>query len=111
MVTGSQVGWGWKAPLENIWSNPQLNQGYLELVAQDRVQVAFDCLQGWRFLNLPGQPVPVLGHLHREQVFPDIQREPPGFWLICAWVSQYDQMIWKLCFPEIHSCTFSIFQS
>jgi len=41
---------------------PLLKQGHLELVAQDHVQVAFDCLQEWRLHNLSGQPVAVFTH-------------------------------------------------
>lgn len=40
-VTQLQDGWGWKGPLETIWSNPRLKQGHLEPVAQVHVQVAF----------------------------------------------------------------------
>jgi len=65
-----------EGPLEVIWSKPLLKHGHLELVAQDHV---LEYLQGWRLHNLPGQPVPWLGHPHREKVFPDVQREPPVF--------------------------------
>lgn len=33
----------------------------------------------WRLHNRPGQPMPVLGHSHREKVFPDVQETPPVF--------------------------------
>jgi len=46
-----------------------LSQGQLESVAQDHVQVAFNCLQAWR-LHLSGQSVPVLSHRHSEKCFP-----------------------------------------
>ena len=44
--------------------------------------MAFEYLQGCgdEYLhNLPGQSVPVLGHPHREKVFPDVQKDPPVF--------------------------------
>jgi len=37
-----------------------LKKGHLEQTAHDRVQMAFEYLQGGRVCNLPGQPVPVL---------------------------------------------------
>jgi len=57
-------------------------QGYLEPVAQDRAQAAFKDLQGWKLLNLSGQRVPVLSHLHSTKVFPDVQTEPPMVQLV-----------------------------
>ena len=48
-----------------------LKPGHLELAAQDHVQMALDCLQGWRVHHL--------SHPHSEKVFPDVQREPPVF--------------------------------
>lgn len=65
---------GWLRPgesLEVVWSNPLLRWSHLELVAPQCVQVAFDCFQGWRLHNLPGQLVPVLGHPQSEKGFPD----------------------------------------
>lgn len=44
-----------------------------KLVVQDRVQTAFECPQGWKIHNRPGQPV--LSHPHNETVFPNIQTE------------------------------------
>ncbi|KAK4828375.1 hypothetical protein QYF61_026113 [Mycteria americana] len=58
---------------------PLLKQGHLEPVAQDRVQTAFEYLQGWRLHKLPGQSVPLLSQPHSKKVFPDVQREPPVF--------------------------------
>lgn len=37
-----------------------LKQGHLEQIAQNHVQMAFQCLQGWRFHILSGQAFPVL---------------------------------------------------
>lgn len=42
----SQNGWGWKAILVVIWSNPMFRQGHLELVAQGHVQTVIGCLSG-----------------------------------------------------------------
>ena len=39
---------------------PLPKQGHQELVAQDLVQVGFECLQRRRIHNVSGQPVPVL---------------------------------------------------
>ena len=61
---------------------PLLKQGHPEPVAQDRVQTAFEYIQGWRLHNLSGQPVPVLCHPQSEAVFPDVQREPPVLQLL-----------------------------
>ena len=57
---------------KDLWrtSGPNL---LLKQVAQDRVQMAFEYLQGGRLHNLPGQLVPVLSHPHREKVFLDVQ--------------------------------------
>ena len=59
--------------------NPLLKQRHLESHAWDHVQRGFECLQGGRFLNLSGQPVPVITHPHNKKVLPDIQTEPPVF--------------------------------
>jgi len=41
---------------------------HLELIAQDRVQMAFEYLQRWQLHNLSGQPVPLLSHPHSKNV-------------------------------------------
>jgi len=56
-----------------------LKQGHLELIAQDHVQVAFECLQGQRLHIISGQPVLVLSHPRYCEVFSDVKREPPEF--------------------------------
>jgi len=56
-----------------------LKPDHLEQVAQHHVQTAFQYLQGWRFHILSGIPVLVLIHSHSEDVFSDVQREPPVF--------------------------------
>lgn len=56
-----QIAWGYKVPLQDIWSSPLLKQGHLELVAQGNVQMSFEALQGWR---PRGPPAPVLHHPH-----------------------------------------------
>lgn len=44
--------------------------------------MAFDYLQEGKLHNLPGQPVPGLGHPPSEKVFPDFQRGTPAFPLL-----------------------------
>jgi len=39
--------------------------------------MAFEYLKGWRLHNLPGQPLPVFDHPHNNEVFLDVQMEPP----------------------------------
>lgn len=48
-------------------------------VAQDHEQGAFEDLQKGKFHNLTKQPVAVFHHLHSQEVFPEVQREPPVF--------------------------------
>lgn len=45
---------------------PLLNQGHLELVAQDHAWSDLKNLNKWRLQNLLGQPVPVLDHLNNK---------------------------------------------
>jgi len=78
-VTESQNGLACKGPLEVILSNPLTQAGPPRAGCQGCVQMAFEYLQGWRLHNLPGQPVPVLGHPLSKKVFPDVQWECPGF--------------------------------
>jgi len=56
---------------------PLLKQGHLQQAAQDLAQAGLECLQRRRIHNLPGQPVPVLCHPHREEVLPHVQTEHP----------------------------------
>ena len=56
-----------------------LQQGHLEPLSQDHVQMAFEYLQGQRLHNLSGQPVPELSHPHSEKAFPDVRRESSVF--------------------------------
>lgn len=69
-ILESQKDWGRKGP-----PTPLPRPGYEELFAQDCVQLASEYLQGQRFYNLPGQPLPELGHSHSKKKFPDVQRE------------------------------------
>lgn len=47
-----------------------------------RTMLSFEDLQGGRFHNLSGMPVPVLGHLHSRKCFLIfIWKQPPAFWL------------------------------
>ena len=53
----------------DLWRpNPCSKQGQQEQVAQDCVQLGFDCLQGWRLCSLPGQPVLVLDYPDSKKV-------------------------------------------
>lgn len=47
----------WRSP----GPSPLLNQGHLDLVEQDCVQIVFRYPQEWRLHNLPGQPLPPFG--------------------------------------------------
>lgn len=44
-----------------------VKQGYLEQVAQDHVQMDFECLQSGRIHKLSGQPVSLLSHPHSKR--------------------------------------------
>lgn len=55
-ILKSQKNWGWKRP-----SSPLPRQGYIELFAQDSVQLASEYLQGLHNLQ---EPLPKLGHPH-----------------------------------------------
>jgi len=48
----SQNHLGWKGPLKIIYSDALLKQGQLEQVAQNHIQLGFECLQGWRLALL-----------------------------------------------------------
>lgn len=50
-------------------ATPCSEQGPLEQVAQDRVQLCSGKLQGWKFDNLSGQPAPLFDHLGSEKAF------------------------------------------
>lgn len=52
--------------LRSSGPNTLLKQGHLEMVAQDRVQMASEDLQGLRLHNTSEQPVPVLKHPHNK---------------------------------------------
>ena len=52
-------------------------QGHLQQAAQDLVQVGLEYLQRRRLHSFPGQPVPGLHHLQREEVLPRVQLELP----------------------------------
>lgn len=76
----SQNSWDWKGPLEIIKSNHSAKAGssgagYTGL----HIQVECKCLQSRRFHSLPRQPVPVLCHPQRKEVFPHIQMKHPVF--------------------------------
>lgn len=65
----SHSGWGWKGPLEIAWFNPLPNEGQLQQIAQDRVQLGFDYFQVWTLHNLSLQPVTVFSHPCSKKVF------------------------------------------
>ena len=44
-----------------------LEQGQLQHAAQDCVQTAPECLQGWRLYHPSGQPMPVIHHSHSKK--------------------------------------------
>lgn len=71
-ITGSHIVWGWKGPLEIIWSKPLLKQGHLEQAAQDHIHTTFEYLQGGRLQHLCGQPVTFFSDSHSEKVFPNV---------------------------------------
>lgn len=48
---------------------PLLKEGCLELVGMVCVQMAFECLQGWKLHILPLQPVSVLSHPHSKKLW------------------------------------------
>ena len=76
-ITESQNCRGWKGPLEIIETNPPAKAGSLHQVAQVGVQARLEYLQRRRLHNLPGQPVPVLRHPHREEVLTHIRAKLP----------------------------------
>ena len=46
---------------------PVLEQGHLDQVSQDSVQLGSAYIRGWRLHNLSGWPVPVFDHAHRRK--------------------------------------------
>lgn len=60
---------GWKASLEVILSNPLLNQGCLDQVAQVYVESGFDYLQGWRCTTLSEHLVSVSDSCDSKEVY------------------------------------------
>lgn len=46
-ITGSHFLWGWKGPLEVIWSKPLLNQYHLEQASQDHIYTTFKSQNHW----------------------------------------------------------------
>lgn len=59
-IIESQDLLGWIGSLEIIQSYSLLKQGQLEQIVWDCVHLDSEDLQGWRFHNLSGQPVPCL---------------------------------------------------
>lgn len=63
----SQRSRAWKGPLEVTLYSPLLEEDHLDHIAH--TQMAFECLQGQRLHNLPGQLVPVLDHPQSNKCF------------------------------------------
>ena len=76
-------------------SSPTLlpKQGHLQWAAQDLVRVGLEYLQRRRSHNLPGQPVPVLRHPHREEILPHVQNESV---VICTFIFSVSKQEWSL---------------
>lgn len=66
-ITGSHIAWGWKGPLEVVWSKPLLKQGHLEQATQGHIHTTFKYLQGGRYHHLCGQPVPLCFFLKKKK--------------------------------------------
>lgn len=62
-------GISWGCLVQHVCSE----QGYLELIAQNPVQMAFDYLQAWR-LHFSGRSVPVLDHSYSKKPSPHPRR-------------------------------------
>jgi len=87
-VTESQNHQGWERPLRS--SSPTANPtppGLLNHVPKGHIHTVFEPLQGWGLPHCPGQPGPTPDHSFSEDIFPDIQSEPPLMQLeaIASW--------------------------
>ena len=65
-ITESQNVWGWEGSPRISSPTPCIQQGCLEDIVQDLIQVGCEYLHRKRPHNLPGQPIPVLCHLTEE---------------------------------------------
>lgn len=66
--TESKNGWGWKRPLEVIWSNYPAQAGSSRASCPGPCPNSFEYLQGWRLHVVYGQPAPLLSHPHSQKV-------------------------------------------
>jgi len=74
----SQSQEGWKSPLRSPSPTvPPAPPRLLNRVPKCHIYVFFEPLQGWGPHHCPGQPGPRLHNSFSEEIFPDIQSEPP----------------------------------
>jgi len=69
---------GWKRPLRS--SSPTITPApprLLNPVPKCHIHTVFEPLQGWGLPHCPGQPAPTPHCSFREEIFPNIQSEPP----------------------------------
>ena len=66
----------------SLGPTPPAKAGSLEQAAQVGVQTGLEYLQRRTLHNLPGQPVSVLRHPHREEVLLHVGAELPGLHLV-----------------------------
>ena len=104
-ITESQNGRGYGS------SSPTLlpKQGHLQQAAEELVQVGLEYLQRKRLHNLPGQPVPVLRHPHREEVLPHVQVELPMLQFVPIAPCPVTGHHWKEFGPILLTPTLQIF--
>jgi len=97
----------------DLWKSsgpiPLLKQGHLERVAQDHVKTSSEYLQGWRLPKLPGKPIPVLGHSHSKDVFPDVQMAPPVFQFVPVASGPVTRHHWKEPGPVVFAPSLQLF--
>lgn len=64
-------------------------ENHLGQAFQNHVQAASEYLQGEKLHNIFVWPVPLQGHPHSEEVFPDVQVKPPMFQFVflASWIA------------------------
>ena len=87
-------------------TTPLLDKVHPEQGTQERIQVDFECLQGRRLHNLSGQPVPLLCHPHRKEVFSHIEVEHKGdLRPTSTWIGFLDLVpLWTVCRTGVQPC-------
>ena len=108
-LTESQTGWGWKGPLEVIWSNAPGPAEPLRVGCPELGPDGFWISQRMGIHHLSGQPVPVLSHPHSEKTFPDVHREPPVFQFVPTASGLVTQRHWKRLAPTYFHPPFRYF--